>query len=56
MNHAFVDESIRRGRYLLTAAIIPSAKATDTTKRVRDAQPRGQQRSHMSDLDDQRRR
>lgn len=56
MNHAFVDESVRPGSYLLTAAIIPSIKLQDFTRAVRDAQPARRHRSHMSALDDRRRR
>lgn len=56
MNHAYVDESQRPGRYLLTAAIVPSADLQAVAREVRAAQPRGQQRSHMSALDDGRRR
>ena len=56
MNHAYIDESQRPGRYLLTAAIVPSAELQAVTTRIRAAQPRGQQRSHMSSLDDSRKR
>jgi hypothetical protein len=56
VNHAFVDESARPGRYLLTAAIIPTVRLQEFTKVVRDSQPGGRRRSHMSSLDDRRRR
>lgn len=48
MHHAFIDESARRGRYLLTAALIPSSALADVTRQVKDLLPRGNRRSHLS--------
>lgn len=48
MNHAFIDESRRANRYLLTAAIIDSTKLQAITQAIRKARPRGNQRTHFS--------
>jgi hypothetical protein len=45
--HAFVDESHRSGRYLLTAVLVQSRDLASTTRAVRAAVPKGQQRIHF---------
>lgn len=56
VRHAFVDESRRSGLYLITAAMVEAPRLVTVAASIRSAQPRGQQRSHFSALDDQRRR
>jgi hypothetical protein len=46
--HAFVDESRRGNRYILTAALIASRDVQPTTVAVRAALPRGRRRAHFS--------
>jgi hypothetical protein len=45
--HAFVDESRRAGRYLLTAVLVRSRDLGSTKRAVRAAVPKGQQRIHF---------
>ncbi len=40
-HHAFIDESARPGRYLLTAALVPSHELTVVTRQVKELFPRG---------------
>lgn len=47
-NHAFVDESARPGRYLLTAVLVPSHQLTAVTRQVKELFPRGNRRTHLS--------
>lgn len=56
MRHAFVDESRRPGLYLVTAALVDTARLATVATSIRKVQPHGQQRSHFSALDDRRRR
>ena len=46
--HGFVDESIRRGWYRLTVAVIRSRDLAEVTRSVRSAIPTGQTRLHLS--------
>ncbi|MFI9505998.1 hypothetical protein [Nocardia sp. NPDC052566] len=54
--HAFVDESIRRDRYLLCAALIPAAHLQRARAVVRGLCLPGQRRWHFAKEPDQRRR
>lgn len=54
--HAFVDESQRRGRYLITAVLVPTVDLQATTKRVRATFTAGNRRTHLSDESPARRR
>jgi hypothetical protein len=56
MHHAFVDESIRPGRYLLTLVLVPSHAIAPITRQVRDLFPRGNRRTHLSAESKARRR
>lgn len=47
--HAFIDESCRRDRYLLTAVLVAPLHLQQVTQGVRKAVPKGQRRSHFSD-------
>lgn len=47
-HHAFIDESVRPGRYLLTAAIVPSNELATVTRQVRALFPRKNRRTHLS--------
>jgi hypothetical protein len=55
-HHAFVDESVRPGRYLLTAVFVPTCDLAVVTRQIREAFPHGNRRSHMSAEGDRRRR
>jgi hypothetical protein len=55
-HHAFIDESVRPGRYLLTAALVPSHELTVVTRQVKELFPRGNRRTHLSAESKQRRR
>jgi hypothetical protein len=48
VHHAFIDESVRPGRYLLTAAMEPSHELAAVTRQVRGLFPRGNRRTHLS--------
>lgn len=48
MHHAFIDESARSGRYLLTAVMVPSHQLAAVTREVRSLFPRGNRRTHLS--------
>ncbi|PXX66887.1 hypothetical protein DFR70_103642 [Nocardia tenerifensis] len=54
--HAFVDESIRRDRYLLCAALIPPERLTHARSLVRGLCLPGQRRWHFAKEPDGRRR
>ncbi|MGW4842276.1 hypothetical protein [Nocardia brasiliensis] len=54
--HAFVDESIRRDRYLLCAVLIPVAELAAARDLGRSFCLRGQRRWHFNHEPDQRRR
>lgn len=55
-HHAFVDESVRPGRYLMTAVLVPSRELAAVTKEVRSLFPRGNRRTHLSSENVGRRR
>ncbi len=46
--HAFIDESQRKDRYLLTAALVPTSEVAAVSRVVRALTPRGSQRTHLS--------
>ncbi|MCP2317290.1 hypothetical protein APR12_002636 [Nocardia amikacinitolerans] len=54
--HAFVDESVRRDRYLLCAALIPAGRVPQARSLVREFCLPGQRRWHFAKEPDQRRR
>jgi hypothetical protein len=54
--HAFVDESVRRGRYRLTAVWVPVRSIDSTRRSVLSVVPRGQRRPHLSAENAQRRK
>jgi hypothetical protein len=56
MHHAYVDESARPGRYLLTAVLVSSHRLADVTRDVRVLFPRGNRRTHLSAESKARRR
>lgn len=47
-HHAFIDESVRSGRYLLTAVLVPSHQLAAVTRQVKELFPRGNRRTHLS--------
>jgi hypothetical protein len=46
--HAFVDESARGERYLLTAVLVPTRDLASAARQVRAVFPRGNRRTHLS--------
>ncbi|MEU0872749.1 hypothetical protein [Nocardia brasiliensis] len=54
--HAFVDESIRRDRYILCAALIPAGQLSEARSLVRGLCLPGQRRWHFAKEPDNRRR
>lgn len=47
-HHAFIDESARKGRYLLTAVAVPSHDLDAIARQVRALFPKGNRRTHLS--------
>ena len=47
--HAYMDESRRGARYLLTASLIASRDVAKVTKAVKESLPNGRRRAHFSD-------
>jgi hypothetical protein len=47
-HHAYVDESQRPRRYLLTAALVPTTRLDEVSRQVRGLVPRGSRRTHLS--------
>ncbi len=56
MYHAFVDESARGGRYLLTAALVSTRDVASAARQVRSVVPKGNRRTHLSAENRDRRR
>jgi hypothetical protein len=56
MHHAFIDESVRPGRYLLTAVLVPTRDLAAVTRLVRQLFPHGNRRTHLSAENSNRRR
>lgn len=54
--HAFIDESVRRGTYIVCAATIASSDLGVTRTALRSLRAKGQRRIHFSTESDQRRR
>lgn len=54
--HEYVDESIRKGSYRLTAVRVRSRDVSTVTRQIRERIPVGQLRVHMSSESDRRRR
>lgn len=54
--HAFIDESVRRGTYIVCAATVSPSDLGPTRTALRSFRARGQRRIHFSTESDQRRR
>ena len=55
-HHAYVDESVRKNRYLMAAILVLPKDVEATSRAVRGVVLRGQRRTHFSSESDARRR
>jgi len=55
VSHAFIDESARSGKYLLTAAVVPTMRLQEVTKVIQALVLKGNQRVNLSDESNTRR-
>ena len=56
MRHAFADESLRKGQYLMCATSVPISEMQETRKALRRLRLSGQRRIHFTNESDSRRK